>query len=358
MHITGKYLEEGCSKQLSATLKVEDNYFTIEIENEKRHSGEKKQLKIETRLGNVERKIILEDNSIFTTKDNDAVDNIFDKKLIYKFESKLIWVLVAIVVSMFFAFGFFKWGVPFLSKEIAYALPAKTTKLISTSALEILDKHIFEKSKLSQKIMQDIRTHFHVKIVPLVKTESNAEYKLHFRLYKEANISMPNAMALPSGDIILTDKFVQLCINQAEIDSVLLHEMGHVLHRHSLQMLIRSTFISVAVMTILADSNGLADMGVGLGSLLVNSSYSRDNEAEADKYSFEHMLIAGIDPIYFSNIINRMNEYVKKSTNLLIEGDSLKYLSSHPKTQERIDIAKEYSKCFESGLVECKILKR
>lgn len=358
MNINGKWLNEGCSLQLNAVLKIEDNHYTIEIENLKRYSGEKKQLNIETRLGNVERKIILEDNSIFTTKDNDLIDKIFEKKLINTLESKLILVFIAITVSIFFAFGFFKWVVPFLSKEIAHSLPAKTNKLISTNALDILDKHMFKKSKLVEKQKQDIRRHFHTKIVPLVKMDNSVRYKLHFRLYKEANVSIPNAMALPSGDIILTDKFVQLCKNQAEMDSILLHEIGHIVNRHSLQMIIRSTFISVAVMTILGDSNGLADMGVGLGSLIISSSYSRDNEAEADTYSFKHMLIGGIDPISFSNIMSRMDEYIKISLASEKEIDYLEYISSHPKTQQRIDISSQYSKCFKSGLVECKIIKK
>jgi len=74
-------------------------------------------------------------------------------------------------------------------------------------------------------------------------------------------------LALPSGDIVLTDKFIELSENQDEIDAVLLHEMGHVIHRHGLEMVIEGTLVTVAGMLIVGDSNGLADMGVELGSL-------------------------------------------------------------------------------------------
>ena len=56
-------------------------------------------------------------------------------------------------------------------------------------------------------------------------------------------VEIPNALAFPSGDIVLTDKFVQLSKNQDEIDSVLLHEMGHVVHRHGLEMLIEKELL-------------------------------------------------------------------------------------------------------------------
>ncbi len=363
--IQGKWYAQGSAASLDATLAItSDTTYVINIENGAIYEGKLSALNVGNRLGNTERKITLEDGSIFATKENDFIDDTFKKQLlsnglIHTLESKLRWVFVAIMITAFTAFGFFKWGVPWSSTKIAHMLPHKTNELIAAHTLEFLDKYIFEKSQVPQSKMEEIRQHFTSQLVPLSE-DKEISYRVHFRLWRDGNISIPNALALPSGDIILTDKFVELSQTQDEIDAVLLHEMGHVVHRHTLETVIESTFITVAAMMIVGDSNGLADMGVGLGSLLVSSSYSRGHESEADRYAFEQMLRARIDPMAFSDIMNRMMSYMERSTNDKMgktsDEDILDYLSSHPATKERVKIAQQYSQCFKKGLTACEIV--
>jgi Zn-dependent protease with chaperone function len=372
--IEGKWYAEGSAASYVARLIIiNDTEYRVTVANGDTYQGQVKKLKIGNRLGNVERKIILEDGSLFATRNNDAVDETFKKQLktnsfIHTLESKYRWVFVALIVTVLTAFAFFKWGIPWTSKQIAHALPEKTNQLIAANTLDFLDKYMFKKTTVSADKMDKIRKHFQSKVAPLSTENKEIVYKLHFRSWSDGNVSIPNALALPSGDIILTDKFVDLCENQEEMDSVLLHEMGHVVHRHTLEMVIEGTFVSVATMLIVGDSNGFADMGVGLGSLLVSSSYSRGHEAEADMYAFTHMLSAHIDPASFSHIMNRMTAYMeaetgsqkkesrKQHTEVKESKDSfLDYLSSHPNTQKRIDIANQFSKCYKKGLTTCDI---
>jgi Zn-dependent protease with chaperone function len=364
--IQGKWYAQGSAASFDATLAAtSENTYVIKIENGAAYEGKLSALHVGNRLGNTERKITLEDGSIFATKENDFIDQTFKKHLfsngfIHTLESKMRWVFIALVITALTTFGFFKWGVPWSSAKIAHMLPHETNELIAAHTLEFLDEYIFEKSKISQVKMEEIRQHFKSTLVPLSK-DKEINYRLHFRLWSDGNLSIPNALALPSGDIILTDKFVELSKNQDEIDSVLLHEMGHVVHRHTLKMVIESTFITVSTMMIVGDSNGLADMGVGLGSLLVSSSYSRGHESEADRYAFEQMLTAKIDPMAFSDIMNRMMSYMDRLSTHDLKGkeseeDVLDYLSSHPTTKERVEIAQQYSQCFKRGLTTCEIV--
>ena len=377
--IQGKWYPTGSATMFKARLhSADERHYVIELWDGTNLNGLLSSLQVGNRLGNVERKITLEDGSIFTTKENDKVDVLFKQYLktnifLHTLESNMAWVVVSLVLTIFTTFAFFKWGVPWSSQRIAHALPHKTNQLIGVNTLEFLDKLMFDKTKLSTEKMEKIRTHFKANIVPLSQKDKAITYTLHFRQWREGNISIPNALALPSGDIILTDKFVELCKTQDEIDSVLLHEMGHVVHRHSLEMVLEGTFISVAVMLMVGDSSGMADMGVGLGSLIVSSAYSRGHEAEADIYAFKHMLITNIDPMAFSNIMNRMTVYMgkdmstskhkkdindkktqkskdSKSTNSILD-----YLSSHPSTKNRVEIAKQYSECFKKGLKTCEV---
>ena len=371
--IEGKWYAEGSATSHAARLNINGREYKLEVENGTSHAGALQDLHVGNRLGNVERKIILVDGSLFTTRNNNAVDKAFKKQLktnslIHTLESKYRWVFVALLVTLLTAFAFFKWGIPWTSKKIAHALPEKTNQIIAANTLDFLDDYMFKKSTISTDKMEKIRKHFHAKIVPLSTENKEIAYKLYFRSWSDGNLSIPNALALPSGDIILTDKFVELCENQDEMDSVLLHEMGHVVYRHTLEMVIEGTFVSVAVMLIVGDSNGLGDMGVGLGSLLVSSSYSRGHESEADMYAFKHMLTAGIDPVSFSDIMNRMTQYMKTETNSKKRESKekhkdvkeskdtlLDYLSSHPNTKKRVDIANQFSQCYKKGLTTCDI---
>ena len=366
--IIGKWHAHGSATQTTAIIEIiDDLHFSVKAEEGVTYNEKLETLNVSDRLGNVERKITLEDGSIFTTKDNDAIDRLLKEHkgssgangFIHALESHLGWVGVALVVTVLFSFSFFKWGVPWTSSKIAHALPHETNQLIATNTLSFLDKYLFNESDLDEERQSQIRKHFKTKIAPLSSEEdSDIEYTLHFRNWDD----LPNAFALPSGDIVLTDKFVELSDNQDEIDSVLLHEMGHVVHRHSLERVIESTFVSVAVMMVTGDGNGLADMGVGLGSILVSSNYSRGHESEADRYAFEHMLTAKKDPKAFGDIMGRMTKYMEelegntdKNAKKDNEDSVLDYLSSHPSTLKRIEIAKRYSECFKKGLTICSV---
>ena len=374
--INGKWHEKGSAAQSNATLRSADGVsFHVDVSGGANYTGTLDTLKISDRLGNVERKITLEDGSIFATYDNDAIDILFKKHssangILHRIETNIGWVVTALAITVLTTVAFFKWGLPWGSEKIAHALPHETNQLIANNTLKFLDKYIFNESQLDSERQDQIREHFKTKIAPLSAGEdSEIVYKLHFRAWDDAGNGIPNAFALPSGDIILTDKFVELSKSQDEIDSVLLHEMGHVVHRHSLKMVIEGTFVTVIVMVATGDSNGLADMGLGLGSLMLSSNYARDHESEADLYAFEHMLVAKIDPVAFSTIMNRITEYMEvldpdsktktKKDNKTAKKDEntiLDFLSSHPPTEQRVEIARQYSECFKKGMTTCDIV--
>ena len=361
MIIHGKWHSVGSAAQSVAALYIEDDDYRLEIDGGQTYSGELQSLQVSDRLGNVERKITLEDGSIFASQDNDAIDRLFKdhtklNNFIHAIESHIGLVAIATLLTITFAFSFFKWGVPWASTKIAHALPQKTNELIAGETLKFLDKYMFEESKLDVEKIEYIREHFRSTLIPLDEKNNSINYKLHFREWNDGEAGIPNALALPSGDIILTDEFVKLSENQDEIDAVLLHEMGHVVRRHTLEMVIESAFVTTAVMLITGDNNGLADMGLGLGSLLVSTNYSRNHETEADLYAFEHMLVAKIDPQAFSDIMNRITESIEEINDEKSEEDEggiLDYLSTHPSTAKRVEQAKRYSKCFQIGMIIC-----
>ncbi len=374
MLIDGKWFQKGSAAHLSAALLVEDERFQLKTADGVPKLGRLDEVTVSDRLGNVERKLTFDDGSVFVTSENDAIDHAFKgslkaNRLLHAIESNLPFVMMALVLTIAVTFSFFKWGVPAVSSVVANALPQKTNELIGSHTLDFLDKLVFEDSKLSQDRQTQIRTHFEKTLVPIEQTDKPLDFVLHFRDWNDGEHGIPNALALPSGDIILTDKFVQLTQNQDEIDAVLLHEMGHVAHRHSLKLVVQSTLVTTIVMVATGDVNGVADLGLGVGSLLLSSNYSRHFESEADQYAFDHMLKLGIDPISFANIMRRMTSYTKmiadvekrqeRSESQVAKPDSeektsfLDYFSTHPATEERAKQAEHYSQCFDDGKKVC-----
>jgi Zn-dependent protease with chaperone function len=400
MLIQGKWYSDGSAAQYNAALHVTKGMITITIakDEEPSFSSPIDQIRISDRLGNIERKLHFADGSIFTTRDNDSVDTLLTgghiftghiftehspfNRLLHQIESNMAWVVTAVVVTILSCILFFTWGVPWISAQIAHALPQKTNTLIASNTLAFLDDYIFQASELPTERMEKIRDHFTTTLIPLDDKNKNIPYQLHFRKWTQKDVDIPNAFALPSGDIILTDKFVTLSHNQQEIDAVLLHEMGHIVHRHTLKRVIEATFVTTVVMMVTGDTNGLADMGIGVGSLLLSANYSREYESEADTYAFEKMLRVNIDPQAFSDIMGRMEYFMMAEKEKNTAGNNtvanntpeatpqeqnpnkpqtdtlLDYFSSHPSTQKRIKQAERYSLCFQQGLLICSTNKQ
>lgn len=369
--IKGQWFKPNSAAFSNAALFVDDENYQLKAETETPKIGKLKDVQVSDRIGNVQRKLTFTDGSVFSTEDNGAIDAVFaeinkTKSLIYKLESKLSFVFIAVLVTLLFSFSFVKWGIPAISTGIANALPQKTNDIIGAHTFKFIDKYLFDESSIDKDRQEQLRSHFRQTLKNSNQADKKINYTLHFRNWG----GIPNALALPSGDIIVTDKFIELSENQDEINAVILHEIGHIAHRHSLKMVIQTTIVSSVIMMVTGDANAVADLGIGLGSVLLSSSYSRHFETDADKFAFDHMLKLGIDPIAFANIMRRITEYSEinfgstkdKSEQKADympptkESDEVKvsdYLSTHPSTEERAQIAERYSQCFKQGLKTC-----
>lgn len=344
------------SARVEAVLSVDGSQFTVTLDTQATFAGALQDLVVSARVGNIPRKITLPDRSVFETTNNDGVDALLVTSghkarrvgVLHHLESRWQWIAIALLLTLLAGFAALRWGMPWASKEIAYAMPARATEIISEQTLDILDRSILAPSELPIEEQRRIRQHFKDTLLPL--QDEAFTYRLHFR-----NMSgIPNAFALPSGDIVITDRLVELAANQEEIDSVLLHEIGHVVYRHGLQQVLHSSFMTIVIIMISGDVTATSNIAVALPVFLLESHYSRENETEADHYAFEHMIEAGIDPVYFGRIMKTIGsnpDTVKTADSGKKDADEdgttlLKYLSTHPSTPDRVRQAEHYSRQF------------
>ena len=292
----------------------------------------------------------------------------------HRLESSLPWIAAAVLGTVLFAVVLLRWGVPWASGRVAQALPPSAGETVSRSTLEFLDRWAFEPSELDGAEVRAIEARLRTRLLPLDARNGGLRYRLHVRDWTANGRPVANALALPSGDIVLTDAFVRLCESEDEMDAVILHEIGHVVERHSLERIVQGTFLGALAMLVTGDGSALADMGVGLGSLLIGSHYSRGHEAEADRYAFERMLEAGIDPTAFATIMGRLERSLSREADEAPDGGpgegpdetpagtsddapegggAMDYLASHPRSADRIAEARRYSACFRRGETRC-----
>jgi predicted Zn-dependent protease len=86
----------------------------------------------------------------------------------------------------------------------------------------------------------------------------------------------------------------------------------------------------VLLVAITGDLSSIASLGAWLPALLVDTSYSRGFETEADDFAFEYLKHNNIPTHSFTDILQRIEDKSGAKDHIP------DYLSSHPATQERI----------------------
>ncbi len=126
--------------------------------------------------------------------------------------------------------------------------------------------------------------------------------------------------------------------NDDELLAVLAHEIGHVRGRHAMRLVLQNSGIAVLMTALAGDAVGVTFLAVALPSMLVQSGYSRQFEAEADDYAFAHLKRHGVSPQAFANVMRRLE---KETGGAKDDGPVMRYLGTHPSSAERIRRAEE-----------------
>jgi predicted Zn-dependent protease len=160
-----------------------------------------------------------------------------------------------------------------------------------------------------------------------------------------------NAFSLPTGSIYIHSGLLVRLNSEAELATLLGHEMTHYVRRHTVardRAVNRRRTAKVFLLVLLAVPSGGASL-VGLIprattrrieqiSAAQRSGYSLELEREADSLGIQAMRLAGYDP----REAPRLFEHLKDS-----EGDQLPlmdpyYYAQHPKLEERTESYRKY----------------
>ncbi|HEX3235410.1 MAG TPA: M48 family metalloprotease [Gemmatimonadales bacterium] len=152
-----------------------------------------------------------------------------------------------------------------------------------------------------------------------------------FHVVNDASV---NAFALPGGFIYVTRGLLGYVTNEAELATVVGHEIGHVTNRHSVQQISKAQVaqLGLGLGSILspqvAQLAGVASQGLQLLFL----KYSRDYENQADLAGFRYALNQGYDVRQMSNMFETLDRVGQASGG----GKLPQWLETHPDPENRI----------------------
>lgn len=145
-----------------------------------------------------------------------------------------------------------------------------------------------------------------------------------FQVVRDDNV---NAFATMGGFVYVTTGLLSTVDNEAQLGSVIGHEIAHITERHALKQM-RQAAITRGIATAAGvDTNRLVNLGV---EFALNRPRSRSDELEADQKSLRMLAKAGYPQ-------SAMIAFLEK---LLGQPSSPSFLSTHPATRDRITAIK------------------
>lgn len=170
---------------------------------------------------------------------------------------------------------------------------------------------------------------------PLIEAAGANRYHFRFHIINDTNI---NAFAVPGGHIFIHTGLLHAADTPEEIASVLAHEIAHVTQRHGFRSLINAAGLYLIVQFFFGDTSGAMAVLTEGSRMLLQQSYSRDFERQADDLGWNYLLKANIDPRGMLRFFKRMKEQEAKDPQ---PGGAFQLLNTHPATDERMQRLEE-----------------
>jgi len=228
---------------------------------------------------------------------------------------RILFIVMAFITAIL---AFAVWGVPYYAPSLAKKIPPSwddrlgqwaIASVASNRNICINEAGVKALQKLAKNLSanQNIDTKFDVQVLDF-----------HF----------VNAFSVPGFHVVLAKGLLDAAKTPDEVAGVLAHEMAHSIEHHPTAGLLTEIGISVIFAAAFGSS---PDFGVQM----LNFSYSRKYEFEADKVGTHLLNQANISATGLINFFKTLNE---DTTHL---DKYLKYISTHPPSQERIDQIKQ-----------------
>ena len=150
---------------------------------------------------------------------------------------------------------------------------------------------------------------------------------------RERKRRVVNAFAAPGGHMVVMSGLIERADGPEELAGVMAHEMGHIVHRHSVKALLRA--YGFGLITKLVVGGFSSDVGTvaDAGGLLLALRHSREAEREADRTALELLDATGMRADGLARFFGKILEEQGGKDG----AQQMGVFSTHPPTKERIE---------------------
>ncbi|MCC6317336.1 MAG: M48 family metalloprotease [Gemmatimonadaceae bacterium] len=148
---------------------------------------------------------------------------------------------------------------------------------------------------------------------------------------------MVNAFALPGGPVFVTRGILAYMNSEAQLVSVLGHEIGHITARHSVNQMSRAQLAQIGLVGAMIAAPELQQFG-NLGSQALGvmfMKFGRDDETQSDDLGFRYMTAASYDPAEMAEMFRTLERTSAGSER------APEWLSTHPDPGNRVEKTRE-----------------
>jgi predicted Zn-dependent protease len=209
----------------------------------------------------------------------------------------------------------------------------KGVNLYSVSQEIALGRQMAAEVEKQARLVDDpIVTEYINRLGQNITIRANAAFPVTVKMIDSDEI---NAFTLPGGFVYVNSAMMKMADNEAELASVIAHEIGHAAARHATRQATRGQLARVAALplaVLIPGWGGLAGrQAANAAGPLVSNRFSRAFETEADSLGVRYLAEAGYDPNASIDMFERI-----ASTERATPGMVSKLFLSHPPTRDRI----------------------
>jgi Zn-dependent protease with chaperone function len=234
--------------------------------------------------------------------------------------------LVSLVLLIAFVVWMDRQGAGLLANIALPMMPHAVDDRVGATVEVMLERSYFAPTQVSEERQRELRLRAFRTAQP---EHRDLDWRLEFRNMRNPDDAF-NALTLPNGTIVLLDGLT-VSLTDEQLLAVIGHELGHVVHRHTMQRVMRQLGLVAVAGVVLGDVSTLAAAATaGIQDL----HYQRDAEREADVFAAEFLRKGGLPVNHLADAFEVMR--AEESS-----GDFPGFLSSHPPTEERARTARE-----------------
>ncbi len=243
----------------------------------------------------------------------------------FNFKRKLLYSTISLTVAL---------GLVFTDVRVSQAIPWGELFLRGVQAIQISNLSDQQEVEFGNQIRQQLLSQGKIRLYRneelygyvnqigrrLVKVSTRPNLPYRFEIVDDPQV---NAFATMGGYIYLHTGLIATAANEAELASVIAHEIGHVVARHS-QKQIRQQAITQGLLTAAGlNKTNVVQLGV---TLALDLPYSRQDEYEADAIGLQILSDAGYAPRAMVDFMQKLGKSGGKVPTLL---------STHPNGADR-----------------------